>query len=355
MSRLKAAFGIFGLIIITSALSAQLGGNATYAFLNLTNSARVASLGGKVVSIWDDDLNLPFHNPSLLHKSMSNHLVLNYVNYFSDINYGYVSYARSYDKVGNFAVGLHYINYGKFTAADQVGNITGEFRAAEYAFNLFYSRALDSSFSIGVNLKPVYSVLETYRSFGMVADIGVNYTNPDKLFSAGLVFRNVGVQIKPYHEGHREPVPFEILIGLSQKLRHAPFRFSLVGHNLQKPDMTYADPAKQDKKYDPITGEPLPDNKFAKFGDNLMRHLIFGIEFIPFENFYLRAGYNYQRRQELKISSRTAMVGFSYGFGIKISKFHLSYGRATYHLAGASNHFSVSTDFSSFYRKRTLY
>ena len=354
MSRIKAASGIFGLILIASQLSAQLGGSATYAFLNLTNSARVASLGGKVVSIWDDDLNLPFHNPSLLHEGMSNSLVLNYVNYFSDINFGYVSYARSYEGVGNFALGLHYINYGKFTAADEVGNITGEFRAAEYAFNMFYSRAIDSSFSIGVNLKPVYSVLETYRSFGMVADIGLNYTNKDKLFSAGLVFRNVGVQIKPYHEGHREPVPFEILIGLSQKLRHAPFRFSLVGHNLQKPDMTYEDPADKNVEFDPITGEPLPENKLAKFGDNLMRHLIFGVEFIPFENFYLRVGYNYQRRQELKISSRVAMVGFSYGFGIKISKFHLNYGRATYHLAGASNHFSISTNFSSFHKKRTL-
>jgi hypothetical protein len=355
MFRLKTAFGIVALLILTSQLSAQLGGNSTFAFLNLTNSARVASLGGKVVSLWDDDLNLPFHNPSLLHKGMSKQLVLNYVNYFSDINYGYVSYARSYEGVGNFALGLHYINYGKFTAADNVGNITGEFKAAEYAFNMFYSRALDSSFSIGVNLKPVYSVLETYRSFGLVADIGLNFTNRDKLFSAGLVLRNVGVQIKPYHDGHREPVPFEILIGLSQKLRHAPFRFSLVGHNLQKPDLTYKDPAKKNEEFDPITGEPIPENKFAKFGDNLMRHLIFGVEFIPFENFYLRVGYNYQRRQEMKISSRVAMVGFSYGFGIKISRFHLSYGRATYHLAGASNHFSIATSLSSRYQDRSLY
>ena len=73
------------------------------------------------------------------------------------------------------------------------------------------------------------------------------------------------------------------------------------------------------------------------------------------ENFYLMAGYNYQRRQEMKISSRVAMVGFSYGFGIKISRFHLSYGRATYHLAGASNHFSIATSFSSLYRDRSLY
>ncbi len=60
----------------------QLGGSYTYAFLDLTNSARAASLGGKTNAIWDDDLNLPFHNPSLLHEGMSNHLVVNYVNYF---------------------------------------------------------------------------------------------------------------------------------------------------------------------------------------------------------------------------------------------------------------------------------
>ncbi len=336
------------LLIIASPVMGQLGGNSTYAFLNLTHSARVASLGGKVVSIPDDDLNLSFHNPSNLNEGMSNHLVMNYVNYFSDINFGYVSYARHYEGVGSFAAGLNYINYGKFTGADQVGNITGEFRAAEYSLNLIFSRAIDSLFRIGVNVKPVYSMLESYHSFGLLTDIGITYTNRDKLFSAGLVLRNAGFQIKPYHEAHREPLPFEILLGFSQKLRHAPFRFSLVAHNLQKPDLSYTDPAKNTGEFDPITGDPLPENKWEKFADNFMRHMIFGIEFIPVDNFYIRAGYNYQRRQELKISNRTAMVGFSWGFGVRISKFHLSYGRASYHLAGASNHFSISTDISSF-------
>jgi len=79
---------------------------------------------------------------------------------------------------------------------------------------------------------------------------------------------------------------------------------------------------------------------------------VFGVEFSPLKSFYIRGGYNYQRRSEMKIESRIAMVGFSWGFGIKISKFHLSYGRASYHLAGASNHFSLSSDLSSFYKKK---
>jgi hypothetical protein len=53
----------------------------------------------------------------------------------------------------------------------------------------------------------------------------------------------------------------------------------------------------------------------------------------------------------LGVESRMSTVGLSWGFGFRISKFHISYGRATYHLAGASNHFSISTNFSDFIRK----
>jgi hypothetical protein len=83
-----------------------------------------------------------------------------------------------------------------------------------------------------------------------------------------------------------------------------------------------------------------------------MRHIIIGVEFLPIDNFYFNLGYNYQRRQELKIPGRTGMVGFSWGFGVKINKFQISYGRATYHVAGASDHFSLSCDLSEFYRQK---
>ena len=310
-------------------------------------------MGGKVNSVWDDDLNLPFYNPSLLNEGMRNHMVLNYVNYFADVNYGYVSYASTINKIGNVAAGIHYINYGKFIAADELGNRNGTFTASEIALNLMLSRTIDSMFHVGVNLKPVYSSLEKYNSFGIAADVGVTYTSRDKLFASALVMRNIGFQIKPYYEQHREKLPFEIQIGVSQKLKHAPFRFSIVAHNLQKLDLTYRKTDGNNyQEIDAVTGEPAGNNKIEEFADKFMRHMIFGVEFSPFKSFYIRGGYNYQRRSEMKIESRAAMVGFSCGFGIKISKFNLSYGRASYHLAGASNHFSLSTDFSSFYKEK---
>ena len=172
------------------------------------------------------------------------------------------------------------------------------------------------------------------------------------MFAAAIVIRNIGVQLKTYHDQNRESLPFEIQLGLSQKLRYAPFRFSFVFHNLQKFDLTYVREDDDLREVDPITGEPVRENKLEQFADKSLRHLILGLEFTPFDNFYVRAGYNHMRRSELKIESRVAMVGFSWGFGIRVSKFHLSYGRASYHLAGASNHFSLSTNLSAFYKRK---
>ncbi len=341
-------FLVFNLMFSGSKLSlAQVGGTSTYSFLSLPNAARVASLGGKLVSVYDDDLNLAFQNPALLNPSMHNHLAFNYVGYFADTKFGYASYARKTNS-GTLGAGIHYINYGDFIQADPTGQITGNFTASEYALNIMYSRPLDSLLTIGVNVKPVYNSLEKYSSFGMAFDLGLSYTNRNQLFNASLVLRNIGTQLVVYYKNaDREPLPFDIQIGISQKLEHAPFRLFATAHNLQRFDLTYEkDEEDTDLTFfNEGTGEK---SNVELLADKFMRHMIFGAEFTPFNNFYLRMGYNYQRRQELKIESRTAMVGFSWGFGIKINRFQLSYGRATYHLAGASNHFSVTTNLNEF-------
>ena len=72
---------------------AQIGGESTYDFLNLTNSARMAALGGNQIAINDStDLNVSYNNPSLLRPEMRNMLVMDYVAYFVGINYGYAAY-----------------------------------------------------------------------------------------------------------------------------------------------------------------------------------------------------------------------------------------------------------------------
>ncbi len=343
---LVAAF----LMISHGHMFAQIGGDNTYEFLNLSSSARIAAMGGKLVPVADNDLNLVFTNPALLSDSMSKHLTFSGVNYFAGIKYGYAAYAQHYERVGNFSAAMHYVDYGDFDETDVTGQILGQFTAREYSLNLTYSRPLlDSSLSVGATLKTIYSALEEYKSFGLAADIGANYLFKNNVTNLSLVVKNVGRQITYYRPDNNEPLPFEIQMGISHRLPKAPFRFSLVLHHLEKFDLTYEDPAKKDE-VDPITGEPLDDK--ITFGDKVLRHVIFGTELLISKSFHVRASYNFQRRKELGLDTKMSTVGLSWGFGFRISRFHLSYGRATYHLAGASNHFSVTTNLGELFGRK---
>jgi len=327
----------------------QKGGESTYSFLGLTNSARVAALGGESVSLMDDDINLVFHNPALLSPGMHNNLNLNYINYFAGVNFGYASYAFHKEDIGSFAAGMHYVNYGTFDRTDEFGENQGTFRASEYALNLVYSRSIiDSFLTVGVNMKPIYSSFESYSSLGLAFDAGLTYHNPRTLTTLGFVAKNMGFQITSY-TANREKLPFEVQAGITQGLAHAPFRFSIVYQNLERWDLTYKTEESNDFN---SSGEEATVGGFDVFGDKLMRHLVFGLEFLLGENFHFDLGYNYKRRQEMKVTAKPGMVGFSWGFGFRVSKFHIAYGRSSYHLAGGTNHFSLTTNLSSFYRKQ---
>ena len=308
----------------------QTGGDNIYEFLNLTHSAYVSSIGGTNVSTVNNDPNMAYHNPGLLNSTMDNNAALSYVNYFAGINYGMAMYARSFAGIGNFGLGLTYFNYGSFIGADPSGVITGLFPASEYALSFMYSRSIDSLFKIGINVKPIISHLENYTSFGIAVDIGASWHSRNELFSAGITLKNIGMQITSYAGESKQPLPFEIQAGVSQKLAHAPFRFSLTIRHLEKFDLTHE-----------YIAEIASDKSGSDFGENLLRHLIFGVELIPHKNFYLSGGYNHQRRSELKVDAKGATVGFSWGFGIKTSAVDFEFGQAIYHLAGSSNHITM--------------
>ena len=125
---------LFFSILLHICSNAQSGGNGTYSFLNLSSPARPAALGGTLISIKDNDLNLSFQNPSLLDSTMHNSLSLSYIDYLSDIKYGYAAYSRTYKKIGSFSAGMQFLDYGDFDAANTIGEITGKFYAADYSF-----------------------------------------------------------------------------------------------------------------------------------------------------------------------------------------------------------------------------
>ncbi len=334
--------------ILLQPLVAQQSGRI-FEFINLPSTARITALGGYATPAEDNDLGMALFYPSLVNPSMKHQLSLNFVDYFGDISYGTAAYATHFEQAGSFSLGVQYINYGTFIEADEFGNKTGEFTSGEYAINLGWGRPLTERISIGSNLKAIFSALDEYSSFGLAADVSVSYHDPERLFSSSLVFRNIGRQIVTYHDNEREPIPFDIVLGVSQKLVNAPLRFSFVAHNLHHYDLTYEDPIPGGQLIINDEEDATSQERLREIGDNLLRHVVVGMEFLPTKNFMASIGYNYRRRQEMTVDSRLSTVGLSWGIGIRVSNFTFQYGRSKYHLAGAPNHFSITTDLEALF------
>ncbi len=336
------------MIGFSGGLMAQLGVDNTFLSSQLVFSARMGALGANGHAIKDGDLNVATFNPALLDSTNHNQFSFSYINYLANINYGQVAYARQINKTVTMAASINYLSYGQFTQTNVFGEELGEFNAGEYIVNITGSHQIDSLFSIGANLKFLYGQMAEYTSTAMAVDIAGVYHNPKINTTVSLMMVNIGAPLSYYTENEKPNLPFQINLAAAHRLKNAPFRFLLLAENLQRWKMVSEEEAQEER--DPLTGELITES-MDTFGENLMRHLTFGVEILIGKNMFLRGGFNYRRRQELKAPDRSGLAGISFGAGLKIYKFHLSYGHATYSQAGASNHLTITTRFSDFASK----
>jgi hypothetical protein len=341
---------LFVAALLPFCVKAQEGGSGVYSFLNVPAAGRVAAMGGTFISVKDNDLNLALQNPALLNPSMSKFVSLSGVTFPADIKFGDAAFAKDFGKTGMFDAYIHYASYGDFKETDITGEIIGSFKAADYAFGFGWSRQLNKLFSVGANLKGIYSDYYIASSFGIAADIGAALHDSDRFWTVSIVAKNAGRQLKTYVEDINERLPVEVQMGVSKGFRHVPLRLNLNFRHCEKWNITYKNP-NDETDVDLVSGDTT-ENKI-NFLDKLARHVVWGGELSITKHFLISVAYNFQRREELKIESKPGMTGISFGFTLKVSKFMISYGRAQYHLAGASNHFTVSANLGEFIKKKT--
>lgn len=282
---------------------------------------------------------------------MDGRVAINHNFFLSDIQHGYVAYVHDLDKLG-FTVqgGLQYMKYGDIDRADEFGNLQGKVRAAETAFTLGAARALTNRISLGLNLRMAVSTLDVYQASALLADAGVMYADTAKRLNVSLVLRNAGTQMATF-SGTREDLPLDLQIGITKRLKHLPFRFGIVAHHLHSWDIRYNDPNAETDDVLLFGGEKPAENKASAAIDNLFRHLIFNGEFLLGRNegFRLRFGYNHLRKRELSVRNYRSLAGFSGGVGVKISRFRIDFGYASYHLAGGVVHLGIGTNLKDFF------
>jgi hypothetical protein len=293
----------------------QIGGKSVYQFLNLVTSPRQAALGGKVLTIYDEDVNQAIFNPATINPEMDNHLAINYGNYFGEVTYGTAAYAYTYDRhVQTFHAGVNYVNYGDFEGYDENGVATASFTGSEIALSFGYAYNVPfTSLYLGSNAKLISSTLESYSSFGGAIDLGALYIDEDNDINYALSIRNIGTQITTYAET-REKLPLEILVGISQEMENVPIRWHLTLENLQQWNIAFSNP---NRSVGSLDGSSTPEK--VSFFNNALRHLIMGAELFPTRGFNIRLGYNFRRAEELRIVDQRNFSGISLGIGLKMN------------------------------------
>ena len=127
---------------------------------------------------------------------------------------------------------------------------------------------------------------------------------------------------KEFKEERHEKLPVDVQLGFSKRLSHAPFRLSLTLHDL--------------------THWSASTTAANNFGKKLLNHIALGIDFLPTNNFYLAAGYNFRRGEEMKINGSSHWAGFTCGTGIQLKRLKLGMAYAKYHVSSSSLIFNLS-------------
>ncbi len=319
MTKITRYINLLTLLLFSISAYSQ-AGSSVFNFLNLPYSARHNAHGGENVSLgYDGDISFALNNPALLSSSTHNSLSMSYAFYGASMNFAGVAYGHNWgDNYGGIAV--HYLDYGKFAYSDEYGTLSGTtFSARDFLVDIMYARQLGPMFRVGAALKPVYSAYEAYHSFALGADVGGYFVLPDSTLQVGLTLQNIGWQLKGFYSDESgqklETMPLNLQLGLSYKLPHAPLRFSLTIHNMQRWNLDYG----------------TSENESVRWYDMLFRHTVWAIDIIPKKDiFWLTLSYNHRRRMEMQLKDQRSLAGFALGAGLHIKSVRVGFAFSQY-------------------------
>lgn len=300
------------------------GGESAFNFLRLPYSSRVAALGGRNISVIDDDLSLSMHNPALLINATDKTLDLSFMTYMSGSKVAGAAFNKTFGERSAGAVAARYVDYGKFDGYTPDNIFTGTFRAMDIELDFIYCYLLSERWSGGVAGKFIYSQYESLSSLAIGVDLGLNYYDPDHDFSASLTFKNLGGQVMTFEEKH-EIMPIDIQLGLTKRLVHAPILLSATLTDLHRWKSTHF-----------YNADGSKDN----FGELLLKHITLGADILIGDNFYASVGYNYRMSREL--STGKGLAGFSLGAGLHINKVKFSASYSKLHISSSSLLFNIA-------------
>ncbi|MCL1938155.1 MAG: type IX secretion system protein PorQ [Candidatus Azobacteroides sp.] len=302
-------------------------GKAGFEYLLLPQSVHSSALGGANISLIENDVSLIFDNPSLLGPEMDLTFQASYLDYVSDIRMGNVVFTKASGERSAWGIGALYSHYGAMQETTEENLVLGSLTANDICGSIFFSHDLNDKIRGGISGKFFYSNYYHNTAIGLGVDLGLSYYDSDRGFSIGLVGKNIGRQIKAYEE-EIAGLPWDIQLGITKTLNHAPVRFSITGVYLKQ------------WKLNSVRGGN--DSFFKTLG----KHLILGVDLIPSDNFWIGVGYNVKRGSDMYMEEGNKLGGFSAGAGLRLKAFSFGCAVGKYNTAATSFMFSVATSFA---------
>ena len=327
-------------------LKAQtLGGNTVFNFLRLPNTPQLTALGGINISQISNDAGLAFNNPSLLTPAMHTQMNAVFNSMYDGIKSYHLSLAYHHKKLTtSFQWGLNYLNYGNVQQTDAAGNIMGQFKPTDWVMQVSASRGYLTKWNYGAALKFINSNYGQYRSNGVAVDVGILYHDSAKLFSASLLAKNMGTQLRKYDGTDPDDLPFDLQFGVTKRLENSPFSFSFTAHHLHGFDIRY-----NDAGFNADNGFENDSTKKFTF-DKLFRHFVLATTVYIGDKVEMAAGYNYLLRKELSIESAgNGLTGFSLGVSLVLNKLQIRYARSHYQNNAAYNQFGINMTLNQYF------
>lgn len=311
-------------LLFPFAVNAQDAGTS-FNFLHLPYSSHAAALGGSNISLPDDEIMLAIHNPALLPNISDKSLGLSYMSYMSDSKIAGAAFNMNFGERSSAAIAARYVDYGSFDGYTPDNISTGTFAAKDIEMDIIYSYLLGGRWSGGVAGKFIYSKYESYTSIALGVDLGINYYDEEGDFSASVVLRNLGGQVKSFEEKN-EKLPFDLQFGVTKRLAHAPIRLSATIVNMHK--------WSKDDFYN-------ADGSEDSFSELLLKHFVFGADVLLGNSFHVSLGYNYRISKELSAEG-TKWDGLTAGAGLSLKKIKLGVSYSKLHISSSSLMFNAS-------------
>lgn len=276
-------------ISLSASLINSKAGSSAFSFLKINISARAVAMGSAFTGLADDESSL-YYNPAGITVYDEQRIIVEYHNYFTDIQTGFIGFIKNSGKKGNLGFYLSYLNYGDFTKTDQSGNILGDFSGSDILFGVSYAYRYNYKYSIGMSGKLIYEKIEEFSASGIAIDIAAKYCSDRRRFNIGIMLQNIGFQFSSLGvDKHR--LPMMIRSGVS---------------------------------YKPI-GLPLSLSSDLVFPIDNDIYLALGGEYDNFKPFYIRLGWNSFGSNFQTLESSAGWEGISIGFGLDIDRMQISY------------------------------